>query len=269
MTNQTTTLKDRIVEKAYEAGAAIKAEQGKPAPLFPTSDSDQRILLAAAREALLIAKERQRLMSCSCDHILDAVLAELDSPLLAGAPSRQQEDATLPPCVNGTCLYSCADDECKKAVEKGIPWPPESDIEWRLVKAGDVAPVRGGHGSWVETNHPAVIDCMGSAPECAENGCQLRNPSRQQEDEQTDHGAGLIHATDTGHGETLPRPNTGIPRIPNVWENAAAVAAPHFWTPDPTKRFCTVCGDNDLGSVWGIHRFQIQPGDPDFKQETK
>jgi hypothetical protein len=39
----------------------------------------------------------------------------------------------------------------------------------------------------------------------------------------------------------------------------------HFFTPDPTKRFCIICGDNDLGSVWGIHRFQIQPGDQDFK----
>ncbi len=38
----------------------------------------------------------------------------------------------------------------------------------------------------------------------------------------------------------------------------------HYFTPDPTKRFCTVCGDNDLGSVWGIHRFQVQPSDPDF-----
>lgn len=43
----------------------------------------------------------------------------------------------------------------------------------------------------------------------------------------------------------------------------------HYFTPDPTKRFCTVCGDNDLGSVWGIHRFQIQPGDPDFNGDLK
>lgn len=40
---------------------------------------------------------------------------------------------------------------------------------------------------------------------------------------------------------------------------------PHYWTPDPTNRFCVICGDNGLGSVWGVHRFQIQPGDPDFK----
>ena len=32
--------------------------------------------------------------------------------------------------------------------------------------------------------------------------------------------------------------------------------APHRWTPDPTKRFCVICGDNDLGSVWGLHRFE-------------
>lgn len=36
---------------------------------------------------------------------------------------------------------------------------------------------------------------------------------------------------------------------------------PHYFTPDPTKRFCVICGDNPLGSVWGIHRFQIQPKD--------
>ena len=46
---------------------------------------------------------------------------------------------------------------------------------------------------------------------------------------------------------------------------APTTTEPHYFTPDPTKRFCTICGDNDLGSVWGIHRFQIQPGDPDFK----
>lgn len=39
----------------------------------------------------------------------------------------------------------------------------------------------------------------------------------------------------------------------------------HYFTPDPTKRFCVLCGDNDGGSVWGFHRFQIQPGDPNFK----
>jgi hypothetical protein len=39
----------------------------------------------------------------------------------------------------------------------------------------------------------------------------------------------------------------------------------HYWTPDPTKRFCVICGDNGLGSPWGVHRFQIQPHDPDFK----
>jgi hypothetical protein len=42
----------------------------------------------------------------------------------------------------------------------------------------------------------------------------------------------------------------------------------HYWTPDPTKRFCVICGDNGLGSVWGVHRFQIQPHDPDFKTRT-
>lgn len=43
----------------------------------------------------------------------------------------------------------------------------------------------------------------------------------------------------------------------------------HYFTPDPTKRFCVICGDNGLGSVWGIHRFQIQPGDPDFKPNSE
>lgn len=31
---------------------------------------------------------------------------------------------------------------------------------------------------WLETDHPDVVDCMGSEPECAANGCQLRNPAR-------------------------------------------------------------------------------------------
>jgi hypothetical protein len=42
----------------------------------------------------------------------------------------------------------------------------------------------------------------------------------------------------------------------------------HYFTHDPTKRFCVICGDNDIGSVWGIHRFQIQPSDPDFKPDS-
>ena len=50
------------------------------------------------------------------------------------------------------------------------------------------------------------------------------------------------------------------------YEKLLGVASPaptppldHYFTPDATKRFCTICGDNALGSVWGIHRFQIQP----------
>lgn len=51
--------------------------------------------------------------------------------------------------------------------------PDETD-SWRLVRAGERASIRGDHGSWVETDHPAVVACMGSVPQCAENGCQLR-----------------------------------------------------------------------------------------------
>lgn len=47
------------------------------------------------------------------------------------------------------------------------------DEEWRLVRVGEVGPKRGGHGSWVETDHPAVVACMGSDPACAAQGCQL------------------------------------------------------------------------------------------------
>lgn len=47
-------------------------------------------------------------------------------------------------------------------------------------------------------------------------------------------------------------------------EESEAGEAAHYFTPDPTKRFCVICGDNDIGSVWGIHRFQIQPHDPEF-----
>lgn len=54
------------------------------------------------------------------------------------------------------------------------PIPESADDAWRLVKAGEVAPIEGGHGSWVETNHPAVVNCMGSSPACAQNGCQYR-----------------------------------------------------------------------------------------------
>lgn len=42
------------------------------------------------------------------------------------------------------------------------------------MRVGEVAPEYGGHGTWVETNHPAVVDCMGSVPQCAANGCQHR-----------------------------------------------------------------------------------------------
>ncbi len=62
------------------------------------------------------------------------------------------------------------------------PLEPSAD-EWRIVRAGTVAPLQGGHGTWVETNHPAVVACMGSAPACQANGCQLNNPLRQVEPE--------------------------------------------------------------------------------------
>ena len=55
--------------------------------------------------------------------ILAGTLAATCDPIQAASPS-VEAGATLPPCVNGECLYSCSDDECKKAVEKGIPWPP-------------------------------------------------------------------------------------------------------------------------------------------------
>ena len=48
-----------------------------------------------------------------------------------------------------------------------------TDEEWRIVQAGQVAPLKGGHGTWVETDHPAVIACMGSEPPCITGGCQL------------------------------------------------------------------------------------------------
>jgi hypothetical protein len=50
-----------------------------------------------------------------------------------------------------------------------------------------------------------------------------------------------------------------------VAEGVTAGETAHYFTPDPTGRFCVICGDNDLGSVWGVHRFQIQPGDPEFQ----
>lgn len=84
----------------------------------------------------------------------------------------------------------CADPEnctqpipgrlCRKQVgtstrpEPATPRETDDIDTWRLVRAGEVAPLRGEHGSWVETDHPAVIACMGSEPACAENGCQAR-----------------------------------------------------------------------------------------------
>lgn len=55
-----------------------------------------------------------------------------------------------------------------------IDVPPLSDDDWRLVRPGQTAPRDGGHGSWVETDHPAVVACMGSAPPCVEHGCQYQ-----------------------------------------------------------------------------------------------
>jgi hypothetical protein len=53
----------------------------------------------------------------------------------------------------------------------------QPNYDWRLVRVShpvDTQAPPGGHGSWVETNHPAVVACMGSVPECAANGCQAR-----------------------------------------------------------------------------------------------
>lgn len=69
-------------------------------------------------------------------------------------------------------------DTCETLLQ-GDPAPaetPETDEDnWRLVKAGEVAPLKGTHGSWVETDHPAVIACMGTEQTpCQEHGCQYQ-----------------------------------------------------------------------------------------------
>ena len=60
--------------------------------------------------------------------IIKGYVESLDA-LLAALREQGEMPATLPPCVNGECLYSCADDVCKKADEKGIPWPPREQGE--------------------------------------------------------------------------------------------------------------------------------------------
>ena len=45
------------------------------------------------------------------------------------------------------------------------------------------------------------------------------------------NGAGLIGQVATDMAVTEPRPSTGIPLMPNVWENAA-VAAGRSWADD-------------------------------------
>lgn len=65
--------------------------------------------------------------------------------------------------------------EAAEAQLRTLREPSEGDavFDWRLVKIGEVGPKQGGHGSWVETDHPAVIACMGSEPACIAGGCQL------------------------------------------------------------------------------------------------
>lgn len=58
--------------------------------------------------------------------------------------------------------------------------PDRSGHEWRLilVPPGTPAGPRGGDNAWVETNHPAVVECMGSEPACVAGGCQLNKAMR-------------------------------------------------------------------------------------------
>lgn len=35
---------------------------------------------------------------------------------------------------------------------------------------------------WVETDHPDVVACMGSSPECAKSGCQLEAKRKRDAD---------------------------------------------------------------------------------------
>lgn len=55
--------------------------------------------------------------------------------------------------------------------------------------------------------------------EAAERELSTLRARTEQED-----GAGLIHQAIPDMAGTEPRPDTGIPRIPNVWENAAVAA---------------------------------------------
>ncbi len=79
--------------------------------------------------------------------------------------------------MNATRAALVADNEALRAAAApplSLTPPEDSDgPEWRLVRIGEVGPKHGGHGSWVETDHPAVIACMGSDPACADQGCRL------------------------------------------------------------------------------------------------
>ncbi len=77
---------------------------------------------------------------------------------------------------------TCPHPNCRAAHVNSDATPYE---EWRLVRPGEVGPVQGGHGSWVETDHVAVIQCMGSAPACAENGCQFTRLAGDQRQAET------------------------------------------------------------------------------------
>jgi hypothetical protein len=54
--------------------------------------------------------------------------------------------------------------------------------EWRLVfqQHGDPNP-----GEWVEVDHPAVVEAMGSAAPCRAGGCQYERVTGARRDEET------------------------------------------------------------------------------------
>lgn len=75
--------------------------------------------------------------------------------------------------AKGVATHDCGewvkDGACQLCDRQLTPDAYDPDPDWRLVKKGETAPEDGG---WVETNHPAVVACMGSAPPCAAGGCQ-------------------------------------------------------------------------------------------------
>lgn len=119
-------------------------------------------------------------ISTQCETLQEAVgdLLVLAKDVMEHQSSPAPETVTppaLPPCINGECLYSCADDVCKKADEKGVPWPPVTPPAQELETAAE----KFTHTIALQVDEDGdVLACVLEFPGCMTHGATIAEALR-------------------------------------------------------------------------------------------